>query len=129
MTARVHPDSPFRLTSTPPACSVVSDSLQLCGPWPTRLLCPWDSPGKNTGVGGHFFLQIRAHKTVDSSDFLLTKPTCSVLFLQTAVTLLAKDRKRGREEGVLNLVSRQASHPDPTPAWMKSAICLCNKQA
>ena len=25
--------------------SVVSDSL---GPWPTRLLCPWDSPSKNT---------------------------------------------------------------------------------
>ena len=26
--------------------------LQLCG-----LLCPWDSPGKNTGVGCHFPLQ------------------------------------------------------------------------
>ena len=24
---------------------------------PTRLCCPWDSPGKNTGVGCHFFLQ------------------------------------------------------------------------
>ena len=23
---------------------------------PTRLLCPWDSPGKNTGVGCHFLL-------------------------------------------------------------------------
>ena len=23
----------------------------------TRLLCPWDSPGKNTGVGCHFLLQ------------------------------------------------------------------------
>ena len=28
-------------------------------PWtvPARLLCPWDSPGKNTGVGCHFLLQ------------------------------------------------------------------------
>ena len=26
-------------------------------PQPTRLLCPWDSPGKNTGVGCHFLLQ------------------------------------------------------------------------
>ena len=28
-------------------------------PWtiPTRLLSPWDSPGKNTGVGSHFLLQ------------------------------------------------------------------------
>ena len=24
---------------------------------PTSLLCPWDSPGKNTGVGCHAFLQ------------------------------------------------------------------------
>ena len=24
---------------------------------PTRLPCPWDSPGKNTGVGFHFLLQ------------------------------------------------------------------------
>ena len=38
-------------------CSVVSNSLQLHGLQPTRLLCPWDSPGKNTRVGCHFFLQ------------------------------------------------------------------------
>ena len=31
--------------------SVVSNSLQLHGPWPARLLCPWDSPGKNTWSG------------------------------------------------------------------------------
>jgi len=24
---------------------------------PTRLLCPWNSPGKNTGVGCYFLLQ------------------------------------------------------------------------
>ena len=23
-------------------------------PWTVARLCPWDSPGKNTGVGGHF---------------------------------------------------------------------------
>ena len=27
------------------------------GMQPTRLLCPWDFPGKTTGVGCHFFLQ------------------------------------------------------------------------
>ena len=37
--------------------SVVSDSLQPHGLQPTRLLCPWDSPGKNTGVGCHSLLQ------------------------------------------------------------------------
>ena len=37
--------------------SVVSDSLQPHGLKPTRLLCPWDFPGKNTRVGCHFLLQ------------------------------------------------------------------------
>ena len=37
--------------------SVVSNSLQPHVLLPTRLLCPWDSPGKNTGVGCHFLLQ------------------------------------------------------------------------
>ena len=36
--------------------SVVSDSLRPHGLWPTRFLCPWDFPGKNTGVGCHFLL-------------------------------------------------------------------------
>jgi len=39
-------------------------AAQLCptvlrphGLWPARLLCPWSSPGKNTGVGCHSLLQ------------------------------------------------------------------------
>ena len=38
-------------------CSGVSDSLRPRGLQPTRLLCPWNFPGKNTGVGCHFLLQ------------------------------------------------------------------------
>ena len=37
--------------------SVVSDSLRCHGLQPARLLCPWDSPGRNTGVGCHALLQ------------------------------------------------------------------------
>ena len=37
--------------------SVVSDSSPTHGLEPTRLLSPWDSPGKNTGVSCHFLLQ------------------------------------------------------------------------
>ena len=37
--------------------SVMSDSLRPCGLKPTRLLCPWDSPGENTRVDCHFLLQ------------------------------------------------------------------------
>ena len=36
---------------------VVSGSLQPHGLQLTRLLCPWDSPGKTTGEGYHFLLQ------------------------------------------------------------------------
>ena len=39
------------------SCSVVPDSLQPHGLQPFRLLCPWDSPSKNTGVGCHALLQ------------------------------------------------------------------------
>ena len=38
-------------------CSVMSDSVRPHGLQPTRLLCPQDSPDKNTGVGYHFVLQ------------------------------------------------------------------------
>ena len=37
--------------------SVVSNSLWPHGLKYARLLCPWDFPGKNTGVGCHFLLQ------------------------------------------------------------------------
>ena len=51
----------FRNGCSLPACllrpSIESDSLRPHGWKPTRLLCPWDSPGKNTGVGCHAVLQ------------------------------------------------------------------------
>ena len=37
--------------------SVMSVSLQPHGLQPTRLLCPWNSLGKKTGVGSHSLLQ------------------------------------------------------------------------
>ena len=37
--------------------SVVPDSWQPHGMQPARLLCPWNSPSKNTGVGCHALLQ------------------------------------------------------------------------
>ena len=41
----------------PSALSVVSNSPQPHGLQPARLLYPWDSPGTNTGMGCHAFLQ------------------------------------------------------------------------
>ena len=36
---------------------VVSDSLQPHGLESSRILCPWNFPGKDAGVGCHFLLQ------------------------------------------------------------------------
>ena len=40
---------------------------------PTRLPCPWDSPGKNTGVGSHFLLQCM--KVKSESEVAQSCPT------------------------------------------------------
>ena len=42
---------------------------------PTRLLCPWDSLGKNTGVGCHFLL--RCMKVKSESEVAQSCPTLS----------------------------------------------------
>ena len=55
------------------SCSVVSDSLWPHGLQPTRLLCPWNSPGKNSGVGCHFLLQCR--KVKSESEVAQSCPT------------------------------------------------------
>ena len=67
-----------------PACrrrrqvaSVVSDSVWPHGLQPTRLLRPWDSPGKNTGVGCHFLLQcmkVERESEVTQSCLTLSDP-------------------------------------------------------
>ena len=41
-------------------CLVAQLSPALCDPHgqqPARLLCPWNSPSRSTGVGGHFLLR------------------------------------------------------------------------
>ena len=53
--------------------SVVSDSLRPHGLQPCRLLCPWDSLGKNTGVGCHDLLQ-KIFPTQGSNPGLLYLP-------------------------------------------------------
>ena len=51
----------------------MSDSLQPHRRQPTRLPRPWDSPGKNTGVGCHFLLQCM--KVKSESEVVQSCPT------------------------------------------------------
>ena len=53
----------------------MSDSVWPHGLQPTRLLHPWDSPGKNTGVGCHFLLQCM--KVKSESEVTQSCPTLS----------------------------------------------------
>ena len=53
----------------------MSDSVQPHRRQPTRLRHPWDSPGKNTGVGCHFLLQCM--KVKSESEVAQSCPTLS----------------------------------------------------
>ena len=67
--------------------SVGSDSSWPHGLQPTRLPRPWDSPGKNTGVGRHFLLQCKKVRS-ESEDTKLkvVHPQCLVHSLCTTAT-------------------------------------------
>ena len=57
------------------SCPTLCDPMD-CWLWqPTRLLRPWDSPGKNTGAGCHFLLQCMKVKT--ESEVVQSCPTLS----------------------------------------------------
>ena len=62
--------------------SVVSDSVRPQRRQPTRLPRPWDSPGKNTGVGCHFLLQcmkVKSEREVAQLSPTLSDPMdCSL---------------------------------------------------
>ena len=55
--------------------SVVSDSVRPHRQQPNRLSHPWDSPGKNTGVGCHYLLQCM--KVKSESEVVQSCPTLS----------------------------------------------------
>ena len=65
------------------AAAATAKSLQSCPTLrphrrqPTRLPHPWDSPGKNTGVGCHFLLQ--CVKVKSESEVTQLSPTLSNL--------------------------------------------------
>ena len=63
------------MTAVAAAKSLQSDSVWPHRQQPTRLPHPWDSPGKNTGVGCHFLLQCM--KVKSESEVTQLSPTLS----------------------------------------------------
>ena len=63
---------------------VVSNCLQPHGLQPTRFLCPWKIPGKDTGVGCHLLLQL------GHPDYHWAIPTINVPPGKSKITLLSQ---------------------------------------
>ena len=75
--------------------SSVSDSLQPLGLQPARLLFTWDFPGKNTGVGCHFLLQVDLSdleiepKSPALAEFFTSEPSVNPKILQLLMKTLS----------------------------------------
>ena len=74
--------------------SVVPHCLGLHALWPTRLLCPWNFPGKNTGVGCHFLHLLHCRWILyclshwgNPQEIILSMPCYCVHLLQLCPTL------------------------------------------
>ena len=70
--------------------SVMSSSLRPYGLWPTRVLCLWDSPGKNTGVGCHA-LQGSSRPRIETGS--LSSPILTSRFFATSAMCEEPKRK------------------------------------
>ena len=89
-------------------CSLEFNSLRPHPQLPARLLCPWDSPDKNTGVASHFLFQ---------GVFLTQELNLSLLFWQ--VDSFLPSHQGSPELSLASPISPSAAHfscPQSFPA-------------
>ena len=98
----------------------MSDSVRPHRQQPTRLLHPWDFPGKNTGVGCHFLLQcikVKSESEVTQSCPTLRDPMdCSLPGSSTHGIFQAR---------VLKWVAIAFSNDKPAAAAAAKSLQLC----
>ena len=105
--------------------SVVSNSVRPQRWQPTRLPRPWDSPGKNTGVGCHFLLQCM--KMISESEVAQSCPTlhdtmdCSLPGSSVHRDSPGKNTEVGCHSLLQGIFPTQGSNP--------SLLCLLHWQA
>ena len=101
----------------------MSDSVRPHRRQPTRLPLPWDSPGKNTGVGCHFLLQcmrVKSEGEVAQSYPTLSDPMdCSL----PGSSIQGIFQARGLEEGAI--CSIKSYHKMMAIITAPSSISLC----
>ena len=90
---------------------------------PTRLLCPWDSPGKNTGVGCHFLLQcmkVRSESEVSQlCPTLSNSMDCSLPGSSIQGITIAFSGRCSEDS------SKPCVHQDPGTPQRLSQNCVC----
>ena len=81
------------------SCVRLSDSLQPNGMQPTRLLHPWNFPGKDTGVGCHFLLQTKSQQETKGSFKISLSVLQKIQGDATCIknNLLQKDQHKTRQ--------------------------------
>ena len=80
-----------------PKSLLSSLTLQPYGLQPVRLLCPWHSPGKNTGMGCRALLQ-GIFPTQGSNPHLLNLPTLAREFFITSTTWEAGSKNENHKD-------------------------------
>ena len=103
--------------------SVMSDSVRPYRRQPTRLPHPWDSPGKNTGVGCHYLLQcmkVKSESEVAQSCLTLSDP------MDCSNRLLCPWDFPGKSTGVGGHCLLQTVHEGPFFSTPSPAIIICS---
>ena len=105
----------------------MSDSVRPHRRQPIGLRCPWDSPGKNTGVGCHFLLQCVKVKSesevIQSCPTLIDPMDCSV----PGSSVHGIFQARVLEWGAIAF-SRRSSLGADIPKSGTSRACSCHGQ-
>ena len=98
--------------------SVVPDPQRLHGLQPTRLLRPWDFPGKSTGVGCHCLLRHLLHSSLYIDSFLFLLFQSGFLFFLSSLIAVARTSRT-----MLNN-SGESEHPCLVPSKHITHISL-----
>ena len=107
----------------------MSSSVRPHRPQPTRLPHPWDSPGKNTGVGCHFLLQCMKAKSesevAQSCETLQDPVDCSL----PGSSVHGIFQARVLEWGAIAFSVRKNQNSDTILHWElhSSPLCTQNK--
>ena len=91
----------------------------LCDPMPTRLLRPWNFPGKSAGVGCHFLLQGIFPTQSQTQVSRITSRRFTVWAIGEAPGLKESDHK-----GPVNIQWGQQSWDFCAPVALSLSVCL-----